>query len=64
MKLFLKQVAVPPPRGKGGQVPNHSGTARATQLESIRHSRLNSPFISNITGTLTLNTQTQPEFLF
>lgn len=34
MKLFLKQVATPPPRVKGGQVPNHSGTTSATQLES------------------------------
>lgn len=33
MKLFLKQVAMPPPRGKGGQVPNHRNY-QGKELES------------------------------
>lgn len=34
MGLSLKQIVMPPPRGKGGQVSNHSGTTRAAQKES------------------------------
>lgn len=31
-KLFLKQVVTPAARGKGGQVPNHSGPTREAEM--------------------------------